>query len=152
MLRWATPRDAEGLRQVFYASVREGPSPYTQAQRAAWVPQLPEAEAWAKRLGGLNTAVCDVNGQSVGFMTVEPGGYIDLAFILAEYRGTGVFRALFGMIEQWAVDHREPLLWTHASLLAEPAFQALGFLVIHQETVARSGQMLDRAKMEKVIA
>lgn len=152
MLRWATAQDAEGLRQVFYASVRDGPSPYTQAQRAAWAPQLPDADAWAKRLSGLHTAVYDVNGQSVGFMTVEQGGYIDLAFILAEHRGAGVFRALFGMIEQWAVDHREPLLWTHASLLAEPAFQAMGFLVIHHETVARSGQTLDRAKMEKVIA
>ena len=43
----------------------------------------------------------------------------------------------------------EPRLWTHASLMAQPAFAALGFAVIQHETVARAGQTLSRAQMEK---
>ena len=40
---------------------------------------------------------------------------------------------------------------THASLMAEGAFAASGFRVIGHETVARCGQDLARAQMEKVL-
>ena len=35
--------DAAQLADVFFAAVREGPSPYTEAQRAAWLPDKPTA-------------------------------------------------------------------------------------------------------------
>ncbi|WP_366874569.1 GNAT family N-acetyltransferase [uncultured Roseobacter sp.] len=65
------------------------------------------------------------------------------------HQGTGLFRKLYDHIEQWARGRREPRLWTHASLMAQPAFRAMGFLVIHHETVVRDGQSLARAEMEK---
>lgn len=151
MIRWATPQDAPELAQVFYAAVREGPSPYTQAQRVAWLSAPPEAESWAARLAKTQVAVCEGAGKPAGFMTVEPGGYIDLAFIRPAHHGTGMFRKLYGMVEGWAVDHHEPRLWTHASLMAQPAFRAMGFLVIHHETIELNGQSLTRAKMEKTL-
>ena len=42
-------------------------------------------------------------------------------------------------------------LWTHASLIAEPAFAARGFHVIARQTVERSVETLDSTKMEKVL-
>ncbi|WP_298974499.1 GNAT family N-acetyltransferase [uncultured Roseobacter sp.] len=145
MLRWAAPADAPELAQVFFAAVREGPSPYSQAQRRAWLPEPPTGE----RLARLETLVAESDGRITGFMTVEPGGYIDLAFVLPEHQGTGLFRKLYDCIEQWARGRQEPRLWIHASLMAQPAFRAMGFLVIHHETVVRDGQSLARAEMEK---
>ena len=35
-LRWATEADFDALAEVMFAAVREGESPYTEAQRQAW--------------------------------------------------------------------------------------------------------------------
>lgn len=152
MIRWATPRDADALAQIFYAAVRHGPSPYTEAQREAWLAAPPCGPDWAVRLAALHVALAEVDGRPTGFMSVEPGGYIDLAFILPERHGTGLFRRLYDQVEGWARDAGEARLWTHASLMAQPAFRAMGFLVIHHETVERHGESLTRAKMEKTLA
>jgi putative acetyltransferase len=37
-LRWATEADVDALADVMFAAIREGESPYTEAQRQAWVP------------------------------------------------------------------------------------------------------------------
>ena len=37
------------------------------------------------------------------------------------------------------------------TLLAQPAFAARGFRVLRHETVARDGETLDRAELEKVL-
>ncbi|MEE4187859.1 MAG: GNAT family N-acetyltransferase [Roseobacter sp.] len=150
-IRWADEQDADALAQVFFDAVRKGPSPYTEAERAAWLPDAPELPQWRKRIGQLHTAVAQVDGTYAGFMTIEPGGYIDLAFILHRFRGQGVFRALYTQIEEWALTQGEPRLWTFASLTAQAPFKAMGFAVINQKTVERSGQHLRRAQMEKVL-
>jgi len=38
-LRWATEADFDALADVMLAAGREGDSPYTEAQRQAWVPE-----------------------------------------------------------------------------------------------------------------
>ena len=151
LIRKATSADAHSLAQVFYASVRSGPSPYSQAQRAAWMPHAPDPTKFAGRLSAKQVVVCEKRDVITGFMTFEKGGYIDLAFILHEHRGQGVFRALYSAIEEAGFKAAEARLWTHASLAAQPAFRAVGFLVMHHETVERAGEKLARAQMEKVL-
>ncbi|WP_299673447.1 GNAT family N-acetyltransferase [uncultured Roseobacter sp.] len=151
MIRWARPADADDLGAVFFAAVREGPSPYTEAQRAAWLEAPPQGQSWADRLAPLDVAVAEVEGAVVGFMSIEPGGYIDLAFIRPEHRGRGLVRQLFDRVEAHARGAGEARLWTHASLMAQPAFRAMGFSTIHHETVVRNGESLQRAKMEKTL-
>ena len=146
---WGKTEDAPALAQVFYDAVRLGPSPYTEAERMAWVPEVPDANAFATRLAAHQVAAAKVKGQLVGFMTLDATGYIDLVFILNAYRGQGIFRALFAVIEEKANAQALPRLSTHASLTAQPAFQAMGFSVIQHETVTRAGEELRRAEMEK---
>ncbi|WP_300033474.1 GNAT family N-acetyltransferase [uncultured Roseobacter sp.] len=152
MIHLATAADAPALAQVFFRAVREGDSPYTEAERQAWMPHPPDPDRWAARLGALDCVLFRDGNEAVGFMTTEPGGYIDLAFILPAHRGRGVFRALYSEIEARARRAGEARLWTHASLMAQPAFQAVGFHVIQHETVERAGQHLRRAEMEKGLA
>jgi N-acetylglutamate synthase-like GNAT family acetyltransferase len=42
-------------------------------------------------------------------------------------------------------------LWVHASLTAEPAFSALGFVARQQEQVTVGGEVLDRFDMEMIL-
>ena len=56
------------------------------------------------------------------------------------------------MIEDKARSHNEPRLWTHASLMAEPAFAAVGFAVVQRQLVPIGDESLERAMMEKALS
>lgn len=150
-LNWATPTDYDALGDIVFDAVRNGPSKYTDAQRAAWVPERRGGEEWAARLEGQVIAIARDNSRFVGFMSLAPKGYIDFAFIRPEAQGTGLFRRLFAMIEERALAQNEPRLWVHASLMAEPAFAAVGFTVVAREVVPIGDQKLNRAIMDKRI-
>ncbi len=150
MIRWALAKDAAPLiSAVQYRAVREGESPYSEAQRTAWVPEPRPAEVLKERLKDTCVAIFEVDGAGVGIMSLAAGGYINLAFIVPEHRRRGVFRALYDALEEKARVRGEEKLSTHASLMAQPAFQAMGFVVKHHETVEIAGQQLARALMEK---
>ena len=147
--RDGTIRDAAQLAHVFFTAVRCGDSPYTEAQRAAWLPAKPTTENFVQRLSGQFVAVAEFRRTPVGFMTLRSDGYIDLAFIVPQARGQGAFRHMFEIVEKQVYSEGASRLWTHASLTAEPAFQAMGFSVIQREAVDCAGQKLRRALMEK---
>lgn len=156
-LDWATPADYDDLADAIFDAVRNGPSKYTQAQRAAWVPVRRGGEEWAARLEGQVIAVARDGCRAVGLMSLAPEGYIDFAFIRPEAQGTGLFRRLFDMIEEKArnalsLSNGELRLWTHASLMAQPAFASLGFTVVEHQIVQLGDEQFERAMMEKLLA
>ena len=91
-LRWATEADFDALADVMFAAVREGESPYTEAQRQAWVPEPRRGSAWRTRLLSQEIIVAEADGRLLGFMSLADGGYIDFAYIRSEARGAGLFR------------------------------------------------------------
>ena len=152
MERWADLNvDVPALARLFFDSVRSGPSPYTDAQRAAWMPKVPPADRFADRLHSQFVAVAEHERAPYGFMSMDQAGYIDLAYILPTHRGTGTFRRLYLMLEERGTEQGLRRFWTHASLTAQPAFRSVGFSIIQHENVERAGQNLQRAEMEKLI-
>jgi putative acetyltransferase len=150
-LRWATEADFDALADVMFAAVREGESTYTEAQRQAWVPEPRRGSEWRTRLLSQEIIVAEADGRLFGFMSLAEGGYIDFAYIRAEARGAGLFRELFKRILERARAKGVRLLWVHASLTAEPAFAALGFVVRQREQVTLGGEVLDRFEMEMIL-
>ena len=150
MIRWVDPASVgETIAGIQFRAVREGRSLYSEAQRRAWLPQPHPAEALTTLLADADVALFRRDGEDVGLMTLEAGGYICFAFILPDHQGTGIFRALTEAVEDRARAAAEPMLWTFASLMAQPAFQCMGFSVIHHEELERGGLTLPRARMEK---
>ena len=145
---WATPTDNAELADVIFDAVRNGPSIYTQAQRAAWMPERRRGAEWNTRLAGKDIAIGSDGDRILGLMSIESGGYIDFAFIRPEAQGTGVFRALFNMVEARARAVNEPRLWVHASLMVQPAFAAVCFSVTEHQVVQIGDQDFTRALME----
>ena len=160
-LNWATPTDHADLADVIFDAVRNGPSKYTEAQRVAWVPVCRSGEEWDARLKGQVIAIARDGARAVGLMSLAPEGYIDFAFIRPEAQGSGLFRRLFDMIEDKAHEllspepvegsKGEPRLWTHASLMAQPAFAAVGFTVVEHQIVQIGDEHFERAMMEKLL-
>ena len=75
-LRWATEADFDALADVMFAAIREGESPYTEAQRQAWVPEPRSGPAWRTRLLSREIIVPEADGRPLGFMSLTAGGYI----------------------------------------------------------------------------
>ncbi|MFV0383713.1 GNAT family N-acetyltransferase [Paracoccus sp. (in: a-proteobacteria)] len=144
------PADLPLLGEVAHDAVHNGAGPYSQAQRAAWLPDVPD---WAARLADQSVALAEQGDRIAGFMTLlYPEGYVDLAFIRPDTRGRGMFRALCTLIETRALEIGIACLHTHASLMAEGPFAACGFELVARESVERNGQSLQRAEMRKLLA
>ena len=75
-LRWASDADFDGLGEVMFAAVREGESPYTEAQRQAWVPEPRRGSEWRTRLLSQDIIVAEADGRLLGFMSLAERGYI----------------------------------------------------------------------------
>ena len=146
--RVADGHEDDALGLIMYDAIHRAQSHYSAAERRAWLPAPNAGENWTARLAAQQVCVARQAGAPMGFMTLD-GDYIDLAFVAAHAQGRGVFRALYGWIE--TVAHGQRRLWTHASLMAQPAFLAVGFRVIRHETVAQKGENLRRAEMEKTL-
>ncbi|WP_161956884.1 GNAT family N-acetyltransferase [Sphingosinithalassobacter portus] len=148
-LRRGGPDDHDALGALMFDAVRSGESPYSDAQRAAWVPEPRRGADWDARIGSQYVIMAeDAAGKPAGFMSLAEGGYIDFAYILPPARGTGLFRRLFAAIAEEAVRQGISRLWVHASLMAEPAFAACGFTVTQREQVTIGTETLDRCEME----
>jgi len=147
--RRATADDNDVLADIMFDAVRNGESRYTEQQRAAWVPSRRAGPEWAARLQGQEIVVAEQDGKAVGFVSLAKGGYVAFAYIRPEAQHTGLFRQLLTHVVERAIEKGEPLLWTHASLMAEPAFAKLGFTVRKRERVQIGDQDFDRCEMEK---
>ena len=148
-IRRAVVDDYDAIADVMFDAVRHGRSNYSQEQRQAWVPHRRSGSAWIERLNSQSIFAAEFSGQIEGFMSLADKGYIDFAYIRPSAQGTGMFRRLYQAIEHLAIQSGEPRLWVHASLMAQPAFTAVGFRITRKETVEIDGHLLQRFEMEK---
>ena len=150
VIRLFEPGDAAAAAQVFYAAVHEGAATaYSVEERAAWAPAVPDTQAWGERLGAATSVVAECDGEMLGFMTLEPDGMIDLAFVAPSAMGAGVGWRLYGAIERAARDAEMARLSTDASLVARPFFERQGFALKRRQRVMRQGVALSNYRMEK---
>ena len=147
------PGDADALGRVFHQAVRNGASArYDAAQLAAWSPQAPGGARWAERLAYGETVVAEDTDRVLGFMTLNPDGYLDLAFVLPEVMGQGVSDRLYAVLETRARARGVERMTTQASLLAEGFFARHGWVVTRRQEVEINGAVLRNAWMEKDLA
>ena len=148
-IRQATKKDYDDIADVMFEAVRHGRSAYSQAQRQAWVPEPRSGVEWVERLHCQSVFVAEISKQVIGFMSLVRNGYIDFAYIRPSSQGSGVFRCLYESVEKLAVKDGESRLWVHASMMAQPAFSAMGFSIKKKESVEIGGQTFQRFEMEK---
>lgn len=151
-IRQATTDDYDAIADVMFDAVRHGRSEYTDEQRRAWVPEPRSGVAWIERLSSQSIFVAANAAQVIGFISLAENGYIDFAYIRPSAQGTGVFRQLYESIEHLSHQNGVTRLWVHASLMAQPAFTAMGFVITKRESVEIGDQSFDRFEMEKRIA
>ena len=148
-LRRGGPDDHVLLGEIMFDAVRNGPSPYSEGQRRAWVAAPRAGADWDARLAGQHIIIAERGGNALGFMTLSPPDYVDFAYLRPHARGQGIFRRLHEAIELEARRAGQGRLHVHASLMAQPAFAAMGYDIVKAEQVNIGGETLDRFAMEK---
>lgn len=142
--------DTAATAQLYFDAVHRGARDhYDEAQRKAWAPQVPEAEAWRERLTCQTTLVAERDAKVVGFMTLQPDGYIDLAFVAPETMGRGVARQLYEAVLAEAARMGVRRLHTQASYLARRFFERQGWTVAREQNLSRDGVSVTNFVMEK---
>ena len=132
-----------------FDAVRNGDSPYDEQQRRAWLPAPRAGREWEDRLSSQDIIIAEMDGHAVGFMSLAGEGYIDFAYIRPQAQHSGLFRQMFERIEDRALERGDRRLWVHASLMAQPAFAAVGFATVRSESVQLGTEQLQRFEMEK---
>ncbi|KZL05003.1 putative N-acetyltransferase YafP [Pseudovibrio axinellae] len=151
-IRPLSAEDGETAAHIFFDAVHQGAAEfYSIEQRIAWAGSAPNPSGWQIRLCGVSGFAADIDGEMVGFMTLDSDGYIDLAFVRTDASGKGIGQRLYKMIEAQAIQNKTPKLTTHASKKAKPFFERMGWCVDQEQVVTRKGVSLTNFKMFKLL-
>ncbi|MGH6717906.1 MAG: GNAT family N-acetyltransferase, partial [Alphaproteobacteria bacterium] len=122
--------DAAILARLFHESVHGATTrDYSEVERRAWSPAIPDARAWAARMAARTTLVAEHAGVIVGFAELEPPDHLDLLYVSKDHQGLGVASALLAAVEDRARRAGATRLVTAASLTARPFFAGRGFTI-----------------------
>lgn len=145
--------DAEDLANLLWESVRNGTDDhYSAEERYAWASSVPDAEVFGARLASKITLVAEDSAGVAGFMTLEPDGHIDLAYVRSDLIGKGVAGRLYSKLEAIAKKKGIKSLYSEASHLAKSFFEKNGWSLIKTQQVESSGgQLLTNHRMKKYL-
>ena len=149
-IRRFADRDAPALARVFFRAVHIGARlDYSRRQRRAWAPRPPRTDWIRKRLNGQDVFVAVRHGRPVGFMTLRPDGYLDMAFVDPAVAGRGLAKRLYDAVLTAAKERGLGSLFTDASFPARRFFQAQGWSVRRARKTTRRGAVLINFRMER---
>ncbi len=153
VLRPLAASDGPSAAQIYFDAVHVGAAPYyTADQRLAWGGSEPQPDRWTKVLASKTGLMAMVNETAAGFMTLEPDGYIDFAFVDPACARRGVGSALMAGIVKMAQAAGVDRLTTEASKAARPFFAHHGFSLIDEQQIERQGETLTNYQMARVLA
>lgn len=144
--------DYWAVARIFFYAVHDGTkAAYSYPQRLAWGGETIDLDHWKARLASLSGYLAEVDGEPVGFLTIDQTGYVDLAFVLPSASGKGIGGALLAAAEQSARAQGARDLTAEASLIAYPFFLKHGWHALEAEYVERNGVVLQRYRMQKAL-
>ena len=149
-LRPFLPADTIALRELFAQSIEElTQDDYDEEQRVAWVLEAEDADAFAKRLGQMLTLVVQIEGEYLGFASLQDNKIIDMLFVHPYYAGEGVGTALVAALEKIATARGSETISANASDTAKEFFEKHGYTATQRNSVPRDDQWLSNTTMVK---
>ncbi|WP_341502731.1 GNAT family N-acetyltransferase [Gallaecimonas sp. GXIMD4217] len=153
LIRDYQPSDARALADIFYDSIHSvALEYYTQAQVDQWAPLPKDYGHWQQRLDAKPPYVAEIDGQVVGFITLEDDGHVDWTYTHRAHQRRGIAGSLYAHLEAQARAKGIRRLYVEASYLARPFFTKQGFVEVRRNDTERNGEILTNWTMEKVLA
>jgi putative acetyltransferase len=153
-IRSFRPEDAQGLAELFFASVRElGPRHYSPEQVAAWAPAIPDPGDYRSRASDGRVFLIAVDGenQPAAYGDLEMNGHIDHFFCRPDAAGTGITSILYDHLERFARGRTIVRLYVEASEAARGFFLRKGFAELERREFLLRGILVHNYAMEKLL-
>lgn len=127
-IRRARREDAPAIRHVFWTAVHTGAAGrYSPAELRDWVAEPAMPEDWPDWVEKPVMLVAEEEGRITGFMSVEPDGYLRMAFVLPDRMGTGLADRLYAALMDEARAMELTRLTVIASRYAQSFFRRHGW-------------------------
>jgi putative acetyltransferase len=152
-LRPYLPTDAPMLAEIFRASIEElTEEDYNPAQQEAWASAADDIEAFATRLGKHLTLLATIDGNAIGFISLDSPTEIGLFYVHPAVAGQGAGRLLYEAVEKLSAARGTPQLSVEASDTARDFFVHRGFTAEQRTTVTVGNEWLSNTTMKKRLA
>jgi putative acetyltransferase len=152
-LRPYLPDDAPELIDIFREAVMEMTvDEYDEDQREAWASAADDEEAFAKRLQEQLTILAVIEGQTVGFASLEDGSVLAFFYIHPDAINMGVATALADAMEKLAEARGAKELLGDISDTARGFFERRGWSAQQRNTVHMDGEWLANTTMKKTFS
>lgn len=144
------PADTLALVDLYAQSIEElTQDDYTDEQRLAWASAAADAEAFARRLGGMTTLVVKVDGQYAGFGSLKDNSVLDMLYVHPYFAGQGVGSTLADALERLAKSRGSTAITVDSSDAAQGFFERRGYVAQHRNSVPCGDEWLTNTTMKK---
>lgn len=145
VIRKYKKEDFDAVAKLFYETVHSvNKKDYSAEQLSAWACSPDSLQPKRESLLNQNTLIAEIDGETVGFGSIDKSGCLDLLFVHKDYQGRGIATALCNELERGF-----PAVLTYASVTAKPFFERRGYAVTKAQEVERSGVKLKNFEMIK---
>lgn len=148
LIRPYRPQDRAAAKLVYYRAITEGAAAfYSEAERVAWAgPAEPDWNTPDKLLDQW-CYVAEDDGRMTGFMSMEPTGYLEMAFVIPEVMGNGTAAALYDALMVQAKSNGLTRFSVRAAHQSNRFLARRGWQVDQVERFAADGQVYDLFQM-----
>ncbi len=137
--------DFDVVSKLFYDTVHSvNAKDYTEEQLSAWARDYDSLRIRKEDSLLQNTLIAEINGEIVGFGSIDKTGYLDLLFTHKDYQRQGIATALCDELEKGFNEIK-----TYASITAKPFFERRGYTVTKEQEIERFDIKLKNFEMQK---
>ena len=147
--------DVEAVAAVCAAAIEAiGPRAYSAEQVAVWRARHPGPQRYRDVVanGTQILVATDEQDEPVAYALLERDGHLDHLYCHPDHTRRGLADLLLAEAEVMARDWSAERLYTEASDLARPAFERVGYEVMHRREFAIDGVPIHNWAMEKPLA
>ena len=145
IIRQYKNEDCDIVSKLFYETVQSvNTKDYTSEQLSVWANNVDSLKIRRNYLLEQYTLIAEINGEIVGFGSIDKLGYLDLLFVHKDYQKQGIATALCNELEKGF-----SVINTFASITAKPFFENRGYSVVKAQEIERFGVKLKNFEMQK---
>lgn len=147
IIREYKPSDMNQIAELFFNCVHNINSrDYTKQQLNAWATGEINKSEWNKSFLEHYTLVVENDSIILGFGDIDDTGYLDRLYVHKDYQALNIATMLCNKLEK---RFNTPHITVHSSITAKGFFEKRGYIVIKEQQVKRSGQILTNFIMQK---
>lgn len=151
-IRHALLEDLPALLELFVGTVTEVcKNDHSQEQIQAWASAAEHPRRWTERLTSQHFLVAVLDGNIVGFASLEHDDHIDLFYVHKDHQRQGIAKRLYQEIEREAIRRGTSVLRSEVSSTAKKFFESMGYKTIAPQTVMIQGISIVNHQMTKSI-